>query len=110
MHHPPYSAGLHGSESDVREAWSGLFAQYGVDLALAGHDHDYQRSVPIDGVLYVVTGGGSKTRPTGRDDFTEFSASTLHYLDLQITGRRIYGQAIDTNGQVFDAFTIRADR
>jgi hypothetical protein len=87
-----------------------LFAQYGVDLALAGHDHDYQRSVPIEGVLYVVTGGGSKVRPTGRENFTEYSASTLHYLDLQITRRRIYGQAIDTNGKVFDAFTIRADR
>lgn len=110
MHHPPYSAGPLGSESDVREAWSGLFAEYGVDLALAGHDHDYQRSEPIDGVVYVVSGGGGKTRPTGREDFTAYSASTLHYLDLQITKRRIYGQAIDTNGMAFDAFTIHADR
>lgn len=110
MHHPPYSAGPQGSASDVREAWSGLFAEYGVDLALAGHDHDYQRSEPIDGVVYVVSGGGGKTHPTGREDFTAYSASTLHYLDLQITGRRIYGQAIDTNGMAFDVFTIRADR
>ncbi len=110
MHHPPYSAGLHGSDEQVRDAWSGLFSEYGVDLALAGHDHDYQRSEPIGGLVYVVTGGGGKTRPTGREDFTEYSASTLHYLDLQITAEQIYGQAINTDGKAFDAFAIRADR
>lgn len=110
MHHPPYSAGPQGSQADVREAWSGLFSEYGVDLVLAGHDHDYQRSEPIAGVVYVVSGGGAKTRPTGVEDFTAYSASTLHFLDLQITDRRIYGQAINTNGMAFDAFTISASR
>lgn len=106
-HHPPYSAGVHGSSTEVREAWSGLFAEYGVDLALAGHDHDYQRSEPIDGVTYVVSGGGAKTRPTGEEYFTEYAASTLHYLDLQVSKERLYGQAIDINGEVFDAFHLR---
>jgi 3',5'-cyclic AMP phosphodiesterase CpdA len=109
-HHPPYSAGVHGSDIDVREAWSGLFAEYGVDLALAGHDHDYQRSEPIDGVTYVVSGGGAKIRPTGREYFTQYAASTLHYLDLQVSGERLYGQAINTNGEVFDAFSLRPNR
>ena len=107
MHHPPYSAGYHGSDLDVRDAWSGLFARYGVDLVLAGHDHDYQRSQVIDGVVYVVSGGGAKTRPTGHDDFTAYSASTLNYLDLQITANQIYGEAIGTDGRAFDQFTIR---
>jgi len=108
MHHPPYSAGWHGSSIDVREAWSGLFMQYGVDLVLAGHDHDYQRSKVIDGIVYVVSGGGAKTRPTGHDDdFTAFSASTLNYLDLQITSDSIYGQAIGTDKAAFDEFTLR---
>ncbi|MFY9914914.1 MAG: metallophosphoesterase [Nocardioidaceae bacterium] len=106
MHHPPYSAGMHGSSLDVRSAWSGLFSQYGVDLVLAGHDHDYQRSHVIDGVLYVVSGGGAKTRPTGHESFTAFSASTLHYLDLQIGPDQILGQAIDSHGHAFDDFVI----
>jgi hypothetical protein len=110
MHHPPYSAGFHGSSMDVRDAWTGLFEQYGVDLVLDGHDHDYQRSDVIDGILYVVSGGGAKTRPTGEDDFTAFSASTLHYLDLQITTDSIHGQAIGTNNRAFDEFTLEDGR
>lgn len=106
MHHPAYSAGMHGSDLDVRSAWSDLFAEYGVDLVLAGHDHDYQRSEVMDGVTYVVSGGGAKTRPTGTDGFTAFSASTLHYLDLQITDDQLLGQAIDTDGHAFDTFAL----
>ena len=106
MHHPPYSAGMHGSSLDVRSAWSGLFSQYGIDLVLAGHDHDYQRSHVMGGVLYVVSGGGAKTRPTGHESFTVFSASTLHYLDLQISPGQILGQAIDSHGHAFDDFVI----
>lgn len=106
MHHPPYSAGVHGSDLKVRQAWSGLFSRYGVDLVLAGHDHDYQRSRAVEGVVYVVTGAGAKTRPTGRAEFTAFSASTLSYLDLQLSGDQILGQAVDTSGQAFDRFTI----
>jgi hypothetical protein len=107
LHHPPYSAGPHGSHDDVREAWSGLFSEYGVELVLAGHDHDYQRSEPVDGVVYVVSGGGGKTNPTGTEDFTEFAAGDiLHYLDLQISDDELLGQAVDTDGRVFDSFTL----
>lgn len=107
MHHPAYSAGVHGSDLRVREEWSAVFSRYGVDLVLAGHDHDYQRSEVINGVVYVVSGAGAKTRPTGDSDVTAFSASTLHYLDLQITKDQIFGQAVDTEGRSFDRFTIR---
>lgn len=53
LHHPPYSSGWHGSATDVREAFQPIFERYGVQLVLAGHDHDYQRSVPINGITYV---------------------------------------------------------
>jgi 3',5'-cyclic AMP phosphodiesterase CpdA len=53
VHHPPYSAGYQGSNTAVREAFSPLFERYGVQLVLSGHEHDYQRSVPINGVVYV---------------------------------------------------------
>ena len=106
MHHPAYSAGEHGSDLAVREAWSPLFAQYDVPLVLAGHDHDYQRSRPQDGVTYVVSGGGAKLRPTGHEEFTAVSASVLHYLDLLFYDDRMVGRAIDQAGHLVDSFTI----
>lgn len=107
MHHPAYSAGQHGSTVDVQESWVPLFTRYDVPLVLAGHDHDYQRSRPLEGVTYVVSGAGAKLRPTGAEDFTAVSASVLHYLDLLVYPRRIVGRAIDQSGRLVDLFTIR---
>jgi hypothetical protein len=107
MHHPAYSAGEHGSTADVQENWVPLFIRYDVPLVLAGHDHDYQRSLPLDGVTYVVSGGAAKLRPTGREDFTAVSASVLHYLDLLVYPHQILGRAIDQSGQLVDRFTLR---
>lgn len=106
MHRPPYSAGQHGSEQSVQQRWAPLFAEHDVDLVLAGHDHDYQRSEPIDGVTYVVSGGGAKLRPTGREDFTAVSTSTLHFVDLLVYENRIVGRAIDVDGSLVDRFTL----
>ena len=106
MHHPAYSAGQHGSEMAVRDAWGPLFAEAGVTLVLAGHDHDYQRSTPQDGVTYVVSGAGAKLRPTGQESFTAVSSSTLHYLDLLVYDDRIVGRAIDHSAHLVDLFTI----
>lgn len=107
MHHPAYSAGHHGSTPDVQENWVPLFERYDVPLVLAGHDHDYQRSLPLDGVTYVVSGGGAKLRPTGREDFTAVSASVLHYLDLLVYPHRIAARAIDQSSELVDRFVIR---
>lgn len=105
LHHPPYSSGQHGSDLAVRRAWGPLFAG-GVALVLAGHEHDYQRSAPLDGVVYVVSGAGAKLRPAGRADFTAVSASTYHFLDLLAYEDRLVGRAIDHSGRLVDLFTI----
>lgn len=106
MHHPAYSAGQHGSNDHVQDVWSPIFAEFDVPLVLAGHDHDYQRSFPQDGVTYVVSGGGAKLRPTGQEDFTAVSSSTLHFLDLLFYDDKIVARAIDQSGDLVDAFTI----
>lgn len=109
MHHPPYSAGAHGSSRNVREAFTPLFEKYGVDLVLAGHDHDYQRSNPINGVTYVVSGAGAKLRPTGSADFTAESASVYHYVELSIGAESISGTVFGLDG-IVDEFTIQQGR
>ena len=107
MHHPPYSAGEHGSSMNVRRAWVPLFEAADVPLVLAGHDHDYQRSKPQNDITYLISGGGSKLRDTGSEDFTAVSASILHYVDLLVYDDRLEGRAIDHDGELIDSFTIR---
>ena len=110
LHHPPYSAGVHGSDGAVRRHLVPALRRAGVRLVLAGHDHDYQRSRPIDGVTYVVSGGAAKLRPTGRADFTAYAASTRHFVDLQISRDRLRLLAVAQDGRVFDAATLRRAR
>ena len=55
---------------DRRQALAGTASQAGAEIVLSGHDHDYQRSVPINGVTYVVSGGGCKTTPVRPRRFT----------------------------------------
>jgi hypothetical protein len=107
MHKPAYSAGYHGSDESIQEEWVPLFEQYAVPLALAGHDHDYQRSKKVNGVTYVVSGGAATLRPTGRQDFTAVSASIRHFLDLVVSPTRLTGRAIDQNGNLIDSFDLR---
>jgi len=106
MHKPAYSAGFHGSDEGIQQQWVPLFEQYDVPLVLAGHDHDYQRSKPIGGVTYVVSGGAATLRPTGRESFTEVSTSTLHYVDLLAEDDRLTLRSIGQSGTLLDSVKL----
>jgi 3',5'-cyclic AMP phosphodiesterase CpdA len=106
LHHPPYSAGYQGSSLDVRSSFAPVFERFGVQLVLSGHDHDYQRSEPIGGVTYVVSGAGAGTRRTGEDDFTAVSFSWHHFVDLGIYPDRLVGRAVNQDGRVADEWEL----
>lgn len=108
LHHPPYSGGYHGSDLAVRAQFAPVFSRFGVDLVLSGHDHDYQRTVPIDGVTYVVTGAAAKLRSTDRADFADVAWSTNSFVDLAVYGDHIQLRAIDQSGHTFDEASIRS--
>lgn len=61
LHHSPWSSAENSVTAEVtalREALTPFFARTGVDLVLAGHDHTYERTRPLDGVVYVTSGAG----------------------------------------------------
>jgi 3',5'-cyclic AMP phosphodiesterase CpdA len=59
FHHPPYTKGSHDSDKplggvdqpifDMREQFTPVFDEYGVDLVYSGHSHIYERSYYIGG-------------------------------------------------------------
>ena len=110
LHHPPYSSGGHGSNIAVREALEPLFVEYGVDLVLTGHDHHYERTVPLDGVTYVVSGAGSKLRGTGTSDFTAVAENRLQFMIVEATTDAIRLRAVGVDGVVIDEFTLVKER
>lgn len=107
VHQPPWSAGYQGSSVATRRAFAPLFERHGVQLVLSGHEHDYQRSVPINGVTYVVTGSASRTRRTGEASFTAASFSVHGYVELGIYPDRLIGRALDLDNCVADSWVLR---
>jgi 3',5'-cyclic AMP phosphodiesterase CpdA len=110
LHHPPYSAGYQGSNDAARAAFSPVFERYGVQLVLSGHDHDYQRSEPIGGVTYVVSGGAAVTRRTGEESFTAVSFSWHHFVELTVLDDRLVLRAVNQDLRVADEIVIPVDR
>ncbi len=106
-HKGPYTSGYHGPNATFRELYEPLLVRYGVQIAFTGHDHHYERSHPIDGVTYIVTGGGGmSTRPVSPTATTAFAEDVLHFVYASIEGDRLRVHAIDGEGKEFDGAEI----
>ena len=58
-HHPFISSGSHGNDDALKDAWQ-ILEDRGVDLVLAGHDHDYERFAPVTGTRGVDDKNGMR--------------------------------------------------
>jgi hypothetical protein len=98
FHHSIYSSASHTTDSDIRERrneLSPVFAQFGIDAVLAGHDHVYTRSLMMDGMTPITDGytaDGSnpyaaytKANPNETLYITANSASGSKYYALKQT-------------------------
>jgi len=107
IHEPPYSSGQHGSSKELREPIEQLAAKYGVELVFAGHDHDYERTKPIRGVTYVVSGSaGAPIRPVRPQWFTATARTEPHYVIVDVEGDRMVLRTINLRGDTFDTVVI----
>ncbi|EFN52556.1 hypothetical protein CHLNCDRAFT_138537 [Chlorella variabilis] len=59
-HHPTYSNGHHGNNSEVIAHLQPLFTKYGVQAYLCGHDHNLEH-LAVQGYNVIVSGGGSES-------------------------------------------------
>lgn len=55
----------HGSDEELRQWWGPAYDRNGVDLVFAGHNHVYERSVPITGGVQVAPEVGTHYFVTG---------------------------------------------
>ena len=103
LHRPIYSSSEHGSDEEIRKDLEPVFSRYGVTMVFSGHDHAYERTVPIRGVTYVVSGGGGRALyEAGESEWTAFSKSTHHAVFVRIAGGHLSLEAVEPNGTVVD--------
>ncbi|MDQ3866717.1 MAG: metallophosphoesterase [Actinomycetota bacterium] len=92
-HRPRWSGGAHGSDPGMQALWQAAY-DHGVELVLAGHDHNYQRfyrrdargrRAPGRGVLEVVVGtGGAELYDPGRIAGRAAAAAAYGVLALRL--------------------------
>ncbi|HET9957204.1 MAG TPA: metallophosphoesterase, partial [Polyangiaceae bacterium] len=105
MHHPPFSSGPHMSNAYMQ--WP--YKEWGADLVLGGHDHDYER-FERDGLTCVVIGlGGASIYEFGtpaEGSSARFNANygaALVEADSEKLVLRFYAAP----GQLVDTFTLK---
>lgn len=96
FHHPRWSGGLHDSQRFVEPLWRILAAQ-GVDVVLAGHDHNYQRFYKVDAAgrraedgvrsFVVGTGGGEHYEADDVANRARVSDDVWGVLELKLRPR-----------------------
>ena len=107
LHHPPYSAGAHGSDLEMREIIGDLGPKYGLEVVLAGHDHNYERTKRIDGVTYMVAAsGGAPIRRMTPSWFSARVRTEPHFVIFDVDRNSLVGRAINLAGETFDSFVI----
>jgi uncharacterized protein (TIGR03437 family) len=99
-----------------------ILERHGVQLVLAGHEHNYQRSksmrggVPVPpgtaGTIYMVSGGGGGVlHPVVPESFLDQEASVWHYLRVNVDGPKLTIHAIEVDdaypaGNALDTVTL----
>jgi acid phosphatase type 7 len=103
LHRSPYSSTGGKDSSDVRDDLTPIFAEHGVDLVLSGHAHSYERTVPIDGVTYIITGGGGAgLRDVDPSETTAVAVKAHHFVQIDASPEALSITAIDKESQVID--------
>lgn len=106
-HHPIYSSGLYGNDPQLAAKLSTLMRRYGVQLYINGHDHNYERSKPIDGITYLVVGGGGATlRPVISTAQTARAASVFSFAEIEASPHELKLWAWEKNGRLIDQAVI----
>jgi hypothetical protein len=103
--------------------------EFDVDLVLGGHDHNYQRTHPVErgivhdawqgsvvasprGTVYVVTGGGGarlyrENEFADQQKYNAVFAERHHCVVLDVSADELRLQAVGFDNEIFDDYTIR---
>lgn len=112
QHQTLYSSGPAAAvapAAELRALLAPLYTETGVDVVFNGHDHLYERTRPIGGVIYVTSGaGGAELYPrASKNAFTQAFVNDRHsYTYLDVRGRTLQLRQMDTDGKPIDSLTL----
>ena len=118
-HHPMFSVSQGRDNPRLRQYWQPLFAQYGVDLALQGHDHVYGRQTAPGlknskkeqaGTVYLVSVAGPKmylVADEARQSMQKVAEDTQLFQLLDFGKDELRYQSLTASGKLYDSFVLK---
>jgi len=116
VHVPMFDAGGHFS-SWGHKYYLPLFHKMGVDVAIAGHSHLYERFFPLapageesaSPITHITTGGGGAPLAVTSLSHPALAvhAKTNHFLYIEVSSSNLVGKCFDLYGREVDNFEIR---
>lgn len=115
MHRPLYGTGNHNGFEPMRKHLEPMFEENKVQIVFSGHNHLYERSVPIlydqenynKGVVHITVGNaGATLHNCGDDPLFKVCKSEYGFVFADVYENRIHLRAFDYAGDLFDEFTL----
>ena len=123
-HRPAFSSGHYGPDINIQRDWVPEFDLYHVDLYFNGHDHNYQRTHPINfylskenyqpspenGTIYVISAGWGAPLYGGSPEWwTAYAPDAIYHFTLVdvYENDMLHMKAMDSDGEVFDNLIIQ---
>jgi hypothetical protein len=79
-----------------------------VQLYINGHEHNYERTRPIEGTTYLtVGGGGAWLRPVVANARSARAVSTYSFAELSVEGDTLTLEAWDAGGARLDRAVLQ---
>lgn len=108
IHHPVY--GMHDEDTvspQIRRLWAPLLETGGVRIVFSGHQHLYQRTRPIHGVVYLMGNSGQReSRFFHGNNLPEYTQQIYdrgaNYQIVEVGARRLKMTSYNQKGLVID--------
>jgi hypothetical protein len=107
LHHSPYSSGVHQDEDKLK--WP--YGEWGAQVVMGGHDHNYERIVEND-TLYTVNGAGGAGLRSVQPHTTGTQVWDVSYNGAQrirVFGDWLVAEFLGTGGELIDQVFVHAE-
>lgn len=108
LHYPMFGSSEDGYR-EISESVQPLLERHGVQLVVAGHEHNYLRARPRGGVTHLLTGGGGqRVYPflSKQPAHLAQRAAAYHHLEMSVGRTRMVVRAVDEDGRRIDTVEV----
>jgi acid phosphatase len=107
-HHNIYSAGVYKINAVMERDVTPILKKHQVKLWINGHDHNYQRSNPIDGITYLVCGGGGAgLYPVEAQSWTAFAQKVHSFGVVEVYADQLLITGLNSKSEIIDRGAIK---